>query len=260
MATVQRCDMRIQNRAILSKLGVTLWADRHRATIHIHPADSQPTASTEPPQAIVSPVTQPAVSSIAAPKSPKQIIDTLLKSTAKPKPQASTDAPSADVATNAAIQQPSSQNPAHTDAAADAIEFHLQAILYRDWLILVDVDALDTAGRELWLSLNQAIKNQAERTGAVFIKRQLDYPLFPADIKAASVSTANTSLKGFIFGSTRMVKQLRHVAILSSLPDFLMLDSIYQITIHKQYQISDMLMHADIKKQFWQLLHSSSGA
>lgn len=266
MTHAQYQTRRIQNRHILAQLGVMLWADRGSSTVSLTPKAAPP----EAPEALAhqtDPVSVPAVNnrdvklepSSKAAKNPRQIIDTLLKATAKTKENLTTDALSADIKAKPIAEQSSAIDSQNT-VAAHAIEFHLQAIIYRQWLILVDSDALDTAGRELWMSLNQAIKNQAQRTGAAFYTKTLDYPLFTEDGNTASVSTANTSLKGFIFGCMIMANQLRHMAVLTALPDYLMLDSIHQITLHKRYQINDMLMHADIKKQFWQLIHSPSDA
>ena len=266
MTHAQYQTRRIQNRHILAQLGVMLWADRGSSTVSLTPKAAPP----EAPKALAhqtDPVSVPAVNnrdvklepSSKAAKNPRQIIDTLLKATAKTKENLTTDALSADIKAKPIAEQSSAIDSQNT-VAAHAIEFHLQAIIYRQWLILVDSDALDTAGRELWMSLNQAIKNQAQRSGAAFYTKTLDYPLFTEDGNTASVSTANTSLKGFIFGCMIMANQLRHMAVLTTLPDYLMLDSIHQITLHKRYQINDMLMHADIKKQFWQLIHSPSDA
>lgn len=266
MTHAQYQTRRIQNRHILAQLGVMLWADRGSSTVSLTPKAAPP----EAPEALAhqtDPVSVPAVNnrdvklepSSKAAKNPRQIIDTLLKATAKTKENLTTDALSADIKAKPIAEQSSAIDSQNT-VAAHAIEFHLQAIIYRQWLILVDSDALDTAGRELWMSLNQAIKNQAQRSGAAFYTKTLDYPLFTEDGNTASVSTANTSLKGFIFGCMIMANQLRHMAVLTALPDYLMLDSIHQITLHKRYQINDMLMHADIKKQFWQLIHSPSDA
>ena len=266
MTHAQYQTRRIQNRHILAQLGVMLWADRGSSTVSLTPKAAPP----EAPEALAhqtDPVSVPAVNtrdvklepSSKAAKNPRQIIDTLLKATAKTKENLTTDALSADIKAEPIAEQSSAIDSQNT-VAAHAIEFHLQAIIYRQWLILVDSDALDTAGRELWMSLNQAIKNQAQRSGAAFYTKTLDYPLFTEDGNTASVSTANTSLKGFIFGCMIMANQLRHMAVLTALPDYLMLDSIHQITLHKRYQINDMLMHADIKKQFWQLIHSPSDA
>lgn len=264
MTHAQYQTRRIQSRHILAQLGVMLWADRGGSTISLTPKATPP----DTPKALahqIDPVSVPAVNtrdvklepSSKAAKNPRQIIDTLLKATAKTKENLTTDALLADIKAKPIAEQSSAIDSQNT-AATHAIEFHLQAIIYRQWLILVDSDALDTAGRELWMSLNQAIKNQAQRTGAAFYTKTLDYPLFTENGNATSVSMANISLKGFIFGCMITANQLRHMAVLTALPDYLMLDSIYQITLHKHYQINDMLMHADIKKQFWQLIHSPS--
>lgn len=259
---MQMRDIYYQNRQILARLGIPLWANRSSITASMGKAADRTTQQTaiiqpspEPPVKLaddmpINPKSALSTSSKTAPQNPKQIIDTLLKSTAKTKVKQPPSSAKTDAPAEFASLEPTLQTI--------KIEFHLQAMIYRDWLILVNVDTLDTAGRELWLSLNQAIAKQARQAGTVFLNKALNYPLFADDANADTntISVANTTVKGFVFGCRRAVDELNHIAVLSPLPDFLTLDQMYQITIHKQYQISDMLIQAAIKKQFWQAIHA----
>ena len=44
---------------------------------------------------------------------------------------------------------------------AKSIEYHLKVMIYRNRIMMADVDALDAAGHELWLSLHRSLTRQA---------------------------------------------------------------------------------------------------
>lgn len=258
-----------QNRQILAQLGVVLWANRDSKVISITKRGMPAAISAIAPpdqlsaQDLHSPIASRTLNlpssekvskaanisektaKISTPKNPKQIIDAL-----KATLQVKAHEPTADD-----TDAPERQVSAHASNTFQ-IEFHLQAIIYRDWLILIDADGLDSADRELWLSLTKAIKNEAKRTQAAFFTDALNYPLFPDDPDANCLSVASTSVMGFVFGCMRRAPDLSHIAILNKLPDYLNLSEMHQITVHKNHQISQMLIDREQKKQFWQMLHA----
>ncbi|OAV12298.1 hypothetical protein AO366_0609 [Moraxella catarrhalis] len=120
---------------------------------------------------------------------------------------------------------------------------------------MADVDALDAAGHELWLSLHRSLTQQAKQQKLALVSRQFDYPLFEDDLTGDSVFLANISLKGFIFGCMRESGQIKYLAPLTTLPDYLNLQSIQNLTLISDYRINQMLQDGTTKKAFWQALH-----
>ena len=235
----------IQNRHILTKLGITIWASKY-ADVTTLPSAYQPLPqkleiSTALPQQSLN--TQTQLESTPVTNRPKQIIDTLPK-TQQTKTSHLTLPPHHEVLD---IHQSS--------FAAKSIEYHLKVMIYRNWIMMADVDALDAAGHELWLSLHRSLTQQAKQQQLTLVSRQFDYPLFEDDLTGDSVFLANISLRGFIFGCMRESGQIKYLAPLTALPDYLDLQSIQNLTLISDYHIDQMLLDGTTKKAFWQVLH-----
>lgn len=235
----------IQNRHILTKLGITIWASKY-ADVTTLPSAYQPLPqkleiSTALPQQSLN--TQTQLASTPVTHRPKQIIDTLPK-TQQTKTSHLKSPPQHEVLD---IHQSS--------FAAKSIEYHLKVMIYQNWIMMADVDALDTAGHELWLSLHRSLTQQAKQQKLALVSRQFDYPLFEDDLTGDSVFLANISLRGFIFGCMRESGQIKYLAPLTALPDYLDLQSIQNLTLISDYHINQMLQDGTTKKVFWQALH-----
>ena len=240
----------IQNRHILTKLGITIWASKY-ADVTTLPSAHQPppqkgVPTAAPTQQIPTqqnPNAQTQLATIPITHSPKQIIDTL------PNPQQ----------TNTShLKSPPHHEVLDTNQpsfVAKPIEYHLKVMVYRNWIMMADVDALDAAGHELWLSLHRSLARQARQQQLTLVSRQFDYPLFEDDLTGDSVFLANISLRGFIFGCMRESGQIKYLAPLTALPDYLDLQSIQNLTLMSDYRINQMLLDGATKKAFWQALH-----
>ena len=259
----------IQNRHILTKLGITMWAPRYTdvmtlpswsgasmegadvkdSDLPMSSMQSLAHQSLSPKSDVPIPTIDPQPKTALTPvgRSPKQVIDTLLKTqqakTSQPKSLLNDDRLEAD------------QLVFESKPKAKVLEYHVKVMIYRSWMIVADVDALDTAGRELWLSLHQSLTRQAKQHQLALISRQFDYPLFEDDPESDSVSLANVSLRGFIFGCMRESGQVKYLAPLTTLPDYLNLESIQNLTLISDHHISQMLLDGAAKKAFWQALH-----
>lgn len=235
----------IQNRHILTKLGITIWASKY-ADVTTLPSAHQPLPQKlEMPtaQAQQSLNAQTQLASTPITHRPKQIIDTLLN-TQQTKTSHLKSPPHHEVLD---IHQ--------SPFVAKSIEYHVKVMIYRHWIIMADVDALDAAGHELWLSLHQSLTRQAKQQQLALVSRQFDYPLFEDDLADDSVFLANISLRGFIFGCMRESGQIKYLAPLTTLPDYLNLQSIQNLTLISDYRINQMLQDGTTKKAFWQALH-----
>lgn len=235
----------IQNRHILTKLGITIWASKY-ADVTTLPSAYQPLPQKGVPKAPPqqNPNAQTQLESTPVTHSPKQVIDTLPK-TQQTKTSHLKSPPNHEVLLD--IHQSS--------FAAKSIEYHLKVMIYQNWIMMADVDALDAAGHELWLSLHRSLTQQAKQQKLALVSRQFDYPLFEDDLTGDSVFLANISLKGFIFGCMRESGQIKYLAPLTTLPDYLNLQSIQNLTLISDYRINQMLQDGTTKKAFWQALH-----
>ncbi|OAV10844.1 hypothetical protein AO377_0642 [Moraxella catarrhalis] len=234
----------IQNRHILTKLGITIWASKY-ADVTTLPSAYQPLPQKGMATALAqqSLNAQTQLASTPVTHRPKQVIDTLPK-TQQTKTSHLKSPPQHEVLD---IHQSS--------FAAKSIEYHLKVMIYQNWIMMADVDALDAAGHELWLSLHRSLTQQAKQQKLALVSRQFDYPLFEDDLTGDSVFLANISLKGFIFGCMRESGQIKYLAPLTTLPDYLNLQSIQNLTLISDYRINQMLQDGTTKKAFWQALH-----
>lgn len=241
------------SRQILQQLGIVLWVDKNRTVLTL-PATAQPVVSLAN-----KPAKQHASQSDIVSKTNSQRGDVIDVPTVKPLTQIASipHQSTQDKHTNQTKVALPLPNLQATQPSQLEIRFQIQAMAYRQWLIMVDVDRLDIAGRELWLSLQRAIGQAAQMHGLSCMVKKLDYPPFVDDPNANSISMANTSLKGFIFGCMRESLGLRHIAPLTSLPDYLNLQNLYQLKLHQSHQIEQMLFDKTAKQRFWQALHSS---
>ncbi|WP_064646547.1 hypothetical protein [Moraxella catarrhalis] len=234
----------IQNRHILTKLGITIWASKY-ADVTTLPSAYQPLPQKGVPIALVqqSLNAQTQLESTPVTHRPKQVIDTL------PKTQ-QTKTSHLTLPLNHEVLD-IHQSP----FAAKSIEYHLKVMIYQNWIMMADVDALDAAGHELWLSLHRSLTQHAKQQKLALVSRQFDYPLFEDDLTGDSVFLANISLRGFIFGCMRESGQIKYLAPLTTLPDYLNLQSIQNLTLISDYRINQMLQDGTTKKAFWQALH-----
>lgn len=243
----------IQNRHILTKLGITIWASKY-ADVTTLPSAHQPLPqkleiSTALAQQIPkiptqqNPNAQTQLASTPVTHRPKQVIDT------PPNPK--------QTKTSHLTLPPHHEvlDIHQSSFAAKSIEYHLKVMIYRNWIMMADVDALDAAGHELWLSLHRSLTRQAKQQQLTLVSRQFDYPLFEDDLTGDSVFLANISLRGFIFGCMRESGQIKYLAPLTALPDYLNLQSIQNLTLISDYHIDQMLLDGTTKKAFWQALH-----
>lgn len=236
-----------QQRAILSQLGITLWAGRHTPTTileYLHHSDVTPSKPVLPEMIDV------LAERFAVRQNPKtdnqQSDDQQTKADIVATPQANTQTPvDAQTQTDVTNQTP--------DSPAVQIAYHLQAIRYQNWLLLADVPQMNADAKAVWLSLNQALKRHAEQNRGVFASRQLQFPFDGIDEQAGNVvQLANSSFLGFVFSMTKADNRVK-VCLLTPLPDFL---NVNFATVG-DFSVSQMAVEANLKKQFWQFLHAN---
>ena len=113
--------------------------------------------------------------------------------------------------------------------------FDLQGGRYGDWVILVDIQALNNDSQKLWQNITQALSISCETTS------------FPICEGMDTAELANASLAGYIFkiGRSEEIK----VAALTALPDGLEHPNFTTVPT-----LDEMLKDSKLKRQLWEQL------
>ena len=116
--------------------------------------------------------------------------------------------------------------------------FDLQGGRYGDWVILVDIQALNNDSQKLWQNITQALSISCETTS------------FPICEGMDTAELANASLAGYVFkiGRSEEIK----VASLTALPEGLEHPNLTTVPT-----LDEMLADSSLKRQLWEMLSSS---
>jgi len=150
--------------------------------------------------------------------------------------------------TNAPIEQPqfaqsdfpqssfpqsASDDSINDDSLKKVVPFDLQGGRYGDWVILVDIKALNSDSQKLWQNITQALSITCETTS------------FPICDGMDSAELANASLAGYIFRIGR--SEEIQAAALTVLPDGLQHPNLITVPT-----LEEMLADSDAKRQLWE--------
>jgi len=145
--------------------------------------------------------------------------------------------------TNAPIEQPqfaqsnfpqsTSDDNINDDSLKKVAPFDLQGGRYGDWVILVDIKALNSDSQKLWQNITQALSITCETTS------------FPICDGMDTAELANASLAGYIFRIGR--SEEIQVAALTALPDSLQHPNLITVPT-----LEAMLADSDAKRQLWE--------
>ncbi|MCG3859466.1 DNA polymerase III subunit psi [Psychrobacter sp. Ps2] len=150
--------------------------------------------------------------------------------------------------TNAPIEQPqfaqnnfpqssfpqsASDDSINDDSLKKVAPFDLQGGRYNDWVIVVDIKALDSDSQKLWQNITQALSITCETTS------------FPICDGMDTAELANASLAGYIFRIGR--SEDIQVAALTALPDGLQHPNLTTVPT-----LEAMLADSDAKRQLWE--------
>ena len=129
------------------------------------------------------------------------------------------------------------ENNFKDDSFKKVVPFDLQGGRYGDWVILVDIQALNSDSQKLWQNITQALSISCETTS------------FPICEGMDTAELANASLAGYVFkiGRSEEIK----VAALTALPDGLEHPNFTTVP-----KLDDMLKDSKLKRQLWEQLSS----
>ncbi|MGP9544867.1 DNA polymerase III subunit psi [Psychrobacter sp. AOP7-B1-25] len=145
--------------------------------------------------------------------------------------------------TNAPIEQPqfaqsnfpqsNSDDRVKDESLKKVVPFDLQGGRYGDWVILVDIKALNSDSQKLWKNITEALSITCEMTS------------FPICDGMDTAELANASLAGYIFRLGR--SEEIQVAALTALPDGLQHPNLTTVPT-----LEEMLADSDTKRQLWE--------
>ena len=125
------------------------------------------------------------------------------------------------------------------DSFKKVVPFDLQGGRYGDWVVLVDIQALNNESQKLWQNITQALSITCETTS------------FPICEGMDTAGLANASLAGYVFklGRSEEIK----VAALTVLPEGLEHPNLTTVPT-----LEEMLTNNKLKRQLWERLSSQS--
>ena len=125
------------------------------------------------------------------------------------------------------------------DSFKKIVPFDLQGGRYGDWVVLVDIQALNNESQKLWQNITQALSITCETTS------------FPICEGMDTAELANASLAGYVFklGRSEEIK----VAALTALPEGLEHPNLTTVPT-----LEEMLTNNKLKRQLWERLSSQS--
>ncbi|MFK3916411.1 DNA polymerase III subunit psi [Psychrobacter sp. NPDC078501] len=129
--------------------------------------------------------------------------------------------------------QSTSDDSINDDSLKKVAPFDLQGGRYGDWVILVDIKALNSDSQKLWQNITQALSITCETTS------------FPICDGMDTAELANASLAGYIFRIGRS-EEIQVVA-LTALPDGLQHPNLTTVPT-----LEEMLADSDAKRQLWE--------
>lgn len=131
-------------------------------------------------------------------------------------------------------EQTEASEPRH-DTLRKVAPFDLQGGRYGNWVILVDIKALNSDGQKLWDNITQALSITCETTS------------FPICEGMDTAELANASLAGYVFKIGR--SEEIQVAALTALPDGLEHPNLATVPT-----LDEMLADNSLKRQLWERL------
>jgi len=132
-----------------------------------------------------------------------------------------------------AFPQSNNDDSINDDSLKKVAPFDLQGGRYNDWVILVDIKALNSDSQKLWQNITQSLSITCETTS------------FPICDGMDTAELANASLAGYIFRIGR--SEEIQVAALTALPDSLQHPNLITVPT-----LEEMLADSDAKRQLWE--------
>lgn len=246
-------EKQVQQRQILAMMGIGLWIQPSSVTLNITDivsltdvADSaQPSVKSPVSESTTSPVPSDSVTTQSSVLSSNESHDTVNAVSNESIASAPTEtlvasAPTVADSVKPLIEQvnaPVELNSIGTNSDKNVLDkvvpFDLQGGRYGNWVLIVDIQALDNDSEKLWQNMIQALSLDCETAS------------FPICAGMDTAELANASLAGYIFKIGR--SENISVAALTALPDGLTHPNFVKVAL-----LQSMLADGNVKRQFWE--------
>lgn len=245
---------KVQNRHILAMLGIGLWSSKKSMTTHISAPQDRLRSNPRLEHLLVHKKPTP------APMTEPLDVPVLKKPTSIPVVQNKAKLALAPISTPSVTPQPQKTDTYHTAALdnSDLVlqKYHLQGVRYAQWILVADILVMDTAAQSVWVSLCQALAENAQKHGVAYHTHQVHYPFVIQDdyLEHQTLSPSQDVFLGFMFRLSLAAKHSgTKVAFLTPLPKGVSYPNLYQLP-----SIDDMVNQNTLKKQLWQMVTSKN--
>lgn len=232
---------KVQNRHILTMLGIGLWSGKKSATTHVGTPQDRLSNPRLEHLLVRQQTTSAPTRSLATKPIPMPVV-----------PKKAQTNKTAAVLSKAKVADTHQQAP----TVALQTQYHLQGVRYDQWILVVDMLLMDTKARSVWLSLCQALAQHAQKNAIAYHTHQVQYPFVTQDdyLEHQSLSPSQDVFLGFMFRLSLAVKHTNtQVAFLTALPKGISYPNLYQLP-----SIDDMIGKNALKKQLWEVITSKN--
>ncbi|WP_066803135.1 hypothetical protein [Moraxella oblonga] len=144
-----------------------------------------------------------------------------------------------------ATAQPNS--PMTTPIPKVDIRYHLKGVRFGRWVLVVDLQFLDTDVHSVWLSLCEALERQAQAANLPYRTHEIRYPLVKDDYaEHQDFAPANQACLGFVLGLAMPDVMGVQIGLLTPLTEGLGIKNAYTLT-----DVRLLAKHSEQKRAFW---------
>lgn len=133
------------------------------------------------------------------------------------------------------------------------IRYHLKGVRFGRWVLVVDLQYIDTDVHSVWLSLCEALERQAQTANLPYRTHEIHYPLVKDDYaEHQGFAPANQACLGFVLGLAMPDVTSVHIGLMTPLTEGLGIKNAYTLT-----DIRLLAMHSEQKRAFWTFVNQA---
>lgn len=180
------------------------------------------------------------------------VADNVANTSTSHTPNIATNKQVADSPNTLQVATPQTTNPPISVPKPD-IRYHLKGVRFGRWVLVVDLQYIDTDVHSVWLSLCEALERQAQTTNLPYRTHEIHYPLVKDDYaEHQGFAPANQACLGFVLGLAMPDVTSVHIGLLTPLTEGLSIKNAYTLT-----DIRLLAMHSEQKRAFWTFVNQA---
>lgn len=167
-------------------------------------------------------------------------------------PNVATTKQVADSPNTPQVATPQTTNPPISVPKLD-IRYHLKGVRFGRWVLVVDLQYIDTDVHSVWLSLCEALERQAQTANLPYRTHEIHYPLVKDDYaEHQGFAPANQACLGFILGLAMPDVTNVHIGLMTPLTEGLSIKNAYTLT-----DIRLLAKYSEQKRAFWTFVNQA---